>query len=155
MVSENCLRVPVYCVWGDVEPCNLLILDYYPESLECNPENQSKIFIARATDMPLKHCQNTYRVPQIRGDSRNVALIDSSRMTPKTHDEFLITRYGELNSLVSMEKWPASRQTLKNVRSEYLNRFRLANDNVTELAMLWENERQMPENLVGPLDEFR
>lgn len=105
--------------------------------------------------MPLKHCENSYRVPQIRGDARNVALNDASKMTPKTHDEYLVTHYGEINSQEIMDKWPASRQAIKNIRSEYLNRFRLANDDVTELTMLWEIEKQMPENLIGPLHDFR
>lgn len=86
---------------------------------------------------------------------RKVALTDASNMTPKVHDEFLVSHYGEINAHVTMDKWPVSRQSLKNIRSEYLNRFRLANEHVTELAMMWDIERQMPENLVGPLDEFR
>lgn len=155
VVTEDCLRIAVYCTWGDHNPCNLLYLDYYPNKSECNVEGGVRRFVAKTTELPLRHCQNTYKVPQLRGEARVKALSDASKMMPKAHGNFLITNYGEDNFVVPQDKWPLSQSVLKNLRSEWLNQYRVSSDLITQLLLMWTAEKQMPSLLKKPHDDFR
>lgn len=155
VVTEDCLRIAVYCTWGDQNPCNLLYLDYYPNRPACNVEAGTKRFIVKSTAFPLRHCNNTYKVPQLRGEARANALSDASKLMPKAHGNFLITNYGEDNLVIPQDKWPVSKSVLKNLRSEWLNQFRVSSDLIQDLLSMWTAESQMPPILKKPHEDFR
>lgn len=154
-VATNALIILTYCRWGGKEPCNLYKLIYEQDKPECNGEDGSKIFEVFSTELPVKHCVNSYKVPQIKGCNREEARNDLMKQMPKQYGDFLVVNYGDEKYPMPKNKWPLSQATIQKIRSEVLNQNRLAESRIEELLIIWLCENQMPKMLADPRTDFR
>lgn len=154
-MASNALQILTYCTWGNETPCNLFKLVYRVDSTECKSSNGTKIFEVFATTLPLKHCENSYKVPQIRGFQRDTIKKDLRIQMPKPYGEYLIIKYGDRKFVTPQEKWPLSQKTITKIRSEILNEHKISESIIESLMIMWTCEDRMPKYLAGPTTDFR
>lgn len=130
-------------------------LVYSVNDKACNPDDNSKIFEVFATNYPTKHCPNSYKVPQLRGNNRDGAKNDIRTQMPKAYGNYLVINYGDRHYVTPRNKWPLSQNTIAKIRAEVLNESRLSESRIDSLTLMWTCESQMPKFLAEPTNDFR
>lgn len=151
----DCLCILAYCVEGNAEPCNLFRLLHYVGRKESKMDDGSRVFEIYATEHSVKHCHNVYKVPQVRGNVRNVYKNELKNRMPKAYADELIINHGDDNYDLPRHKWPASDVTLKKIRSEMLNDTRTLKLLIDELLLMWIADSSQPAFLGDPKTDFR
>lgn len=154
-LASDAVQILAYCTWGNEEPCNLFKLIYHVNSEACNPVDQSKLFEVYATELPLKHCSNSYKVPQVRGCNRDVIKNDLLKQMPKSYGNYLIVNYGDRHYTTPRDKWPLSQDTIAKIRTELLNSDKICESRLDTLMMMYSCESQMSKYLAEPTTDFR
>lgn len=146
-LSTDCLRVYAYCIRGTETPCNLFLIDYYRFDKTCNGADGSKEFVVQSTCNKVRHCPNTYRVPQVRGQIRDNIKKELKHAMPQQYLNELLIKQDKNNE---HKDWVVSVQTLKNIRHELLTEDRKYKDSMLdELFGMWNAEQILPENMTN------